>query len=249
MLDNFLGYVRLSLTAVKWIIISPFVARGISPNTVYQEMVIVGVRAMPVTGIACMFMGIVLAMQGAYQLGKFGALAWVADLVSVSIFREIGPLITAVVVIGRSGSAITAELGTMKVSEEVDALEVMAIDPNRYLIAPRVISMILMVPCLTILSCCFGLLGGWFIANFSFGLDSYAFVTRMIESLTLRDLYSGVCKSLVFAFLIGTISCHYGIRVQGGAEGVGKATTLSVVTGMTAVFFSDCLLTYLFYFV
>jgi phospholipid/cholesterol/gamma-HCH transport system permease protein len=247
-MQAFTDYLHTSAQATWWLLRSPFTAKGVSAHAVFDEMTAVGVRALPVTGLAAMFMGIVLAMQGAYQLGKFGALEWVADLVSVSIFREIGPLITAVVVIGRSGSAITAELGTMKVSEEIDALEVMGIDPARFLIAPRVMSMVIMVPCITVLSMCLGLFGGWLIAAFSLGLDSLVFVTRMIEALSLRDLYSGLIKSTVFGFLIGTIACHYGIKVQGGAEGVGRATTLSVVTGLSAVLTSDCLLTAFFYF-
>lgn len=218
-------------------------------STTFIQMVQVGVMSFPTVGLACLFMGIVLAMQGAYQLQQFGATDWVSDLVGVSMFREIGPLITAVVVIGRSGSAITAELGTMKVAEEIEALEVMAIDPVHYLVVPRVLAMIVMVPTLTILGECLGLFGGWLIAVTSLHLDPFMYVTRLINAVLLRDIYSGLLKSVLFGGLVGSIACFYGIRVEGGAEGVGKATTLSVVTSLTSVLATDCLLTAMFYFI
>jgi phospholipid/cholesterol/gamma-HCH transport system permease protein len=164
------------------------------------------------------------------------------------MFREIGPLITGIIVIGRSGSALTASIGTMKVSEEIDALEVMGIDPVRHLVVPGFLAMTIMVPCLTFLAECMGLFGGWAVAYGSLHLDSFGFITRMITALTLRDVFSGLLKSVLFGALIGSIACFYGLRVEGGAAGVGRATTRSVVHSMTAILAADCVLTAIFYF-
>jgi phospholipid/cholesterol/gamma-HCH transport system permease protein len=245
----FSAYLALTLKTFGLIVGSVFERRNIRVSATFAEMVTVGVMAIPTVGLACFFMGIVLAMQGAYQLQQIGAVDYVADLVGVSMFREIGPLITAVVVIGRSGSAITASIGTMKVSEEVEALEVMAIDPVRYLVVPRVLAMIIMVPCITLLGTCLGLVGGWMISVFSLNIDPYLYITRIINAVVLKDLTSGLLKALIFGGLIASISCFYGMKVEGGAEGVGKNTTMSVVTSLTAMLAADCLLTALFYFV
>lgn len=241
-------YFRLCGKTFGWIARGPFQKGAVRVDATFEEMILIGVNALPVVGLASMFMGVVLAMQGAYQLKQLGATEWVADLVSVSMFREIGPLITGIIVIGRSGSAVAAALGTMKVSEEVDALEVMGIDPVRYLVVPSFLSMCIMVPCLTVLGECLGLFGGWLLAKLSLHLDTFQFITRMLHALTLRDVWSGLLKSVVFGGLIGSIACFYGLRVQDGAEGVGRNTTLSVVTGMTAVLGADCCLTAIFYF-
>lgn len=244
----FLDYLRLLGKTLRWVGLGPFRRGAVRGDALFEEMVVVGVTALPVVSIAAMFMGIVLAMQGAYQLGKLGAVSWVADLVSVSMFREIGPLITGLIVIGRSGSALTASIGTMKVAEEVDALEVMGIDPVRHLVVPGFLAMVIMVPCLTVLGECMGLFGGWLIGYGTLHLDSFGFITRMIEALTLRDVFSGLLKSALFGALIGSIACFYGLKVEGGAAGVGRATTHSVVHSMTAILGADCVLTAVFYF-
>jgi phospholipid/cholesterol/gamma-HCH transport system permease protein len=242
-------YSRLTGKTFYWIGNGLIGRGGVRVPSVFNQMVAVGVMSVPTVCMATLFMGFVLAMQGAYQLNQLGAIDWVADLVGVSMLREIGPLITAVIIIGRSGSSITAELGSMKVAEEIEALEVMAIDPIRYLVVPRVLAMTIMVPCITIIGECLGLFGGWLIAVFSLHLDPYLYVTRLIEAVALRDLYSGLLKALFFGALIGSVSCYYGIKVEGGAEGVGKATTISVVTSLVAMLALDCFLTALFYFV
>ena len=218
------------------------------PNTVLEQMTQIGVLALPTVGLACLFMGIVMAMNGAYQLQKFGQTDLVADLVGVSIFREIGPLITAIIVIGRSGSSITAEIGTMQVSEEIDALQVMAVDPVRYLILPRILAMTIMLPCLTILGECLGLVGGGLIATGTLGINPYFYGSRLLQAVAFKDLASGLFKSLIFGVVIGFIACENGLKVSGGAEGVGKATTESVVQSLSWMLGVDCLLTALFYF-
>jgi phospholipid/cholesterol/gamma-HCH transport system permease protein len=238
-----LAYSRLTLRAFGALCVG-----GVRVYSTFVQMVRVGVMSMPTVGMVCLFMGIVLAMQAADQLNQVGAIDRVADLVAFSMLREIGPLITAVVVIGRCGSAITAELGTMKVSEEIEALDVMAIDPVRYLVVPRVVAMMIMTPCLTILGNALGIFGGWLIAVYSLHLDPYLYVTRFIDAVTIHDLYTGVFKSFVFGILIATIACYFGVSVENGAEGVGKNTTRSVVTCIVAVIVMDALLTAIFFF-
>src|ERR1700733_4742433 len=208
-----------------------------------SQMVNIGVASMPTVALANFLLGIVLAIQGAGQFAKLGATDLVANLVAFSILREIGPLITAVIVIGRSGSAITAELGTMKVSEEIEALNVMGIDPVKFLIVPRLLAMIFMMPVLTVLGEGIGLFAGWLISVTSLHLDPIFYVSNSTAAVEQKDLFTGLLKALIFGGVVGTVSCFYGIQVEGGAEGVGKSTTKSVVTCLTAMLAMDALLT------
>jgi phospholipid/cholesterol/gamma-HCH transport system permease protein len=169
-------------------------------------------------------------------------------LANFLLLREIGPLITAVIVIGRSGSAITAELGTMKVAEEIEALNVMGIDPVNYLVVPRLLAMIIMMPVLTVLGEGIGLFAGWLISVASLHLDPVFYVHNSIDAVYQKDLFTGLLKALMFGAVVGTVGCYYGIQVEGGAEGVGQATTRSVVTSLTAMLAMDALLTALIYF-
>jgi phospholipid/cholesterol/gamma-HCH transport system permease protein len=192
--------------------------------------------------------GLTLAMQGAHELRRMGAEMYVPDLVSVSLLRELGPLLIAVIVIGRSGSAVTAELGTMKVSEEIEALQVMAINPIRFLVVPRFLAMVIMLPVLTVFGNYVGMLGGWTICHYALEMNTATYVMRSVEASRLGDLYTGLLKSLVFGWLVITIACHAGLEVEGGAEGVGTATTASVVYSMLAVLVANAILTSLFFF-
>jgi phospholipid/cholesterol/gamma-HCH transport system permease protein len=212
------------------------------------QMVGIGVASLPTVALANFLLGIVLAIQGAGQFAKLGATDLVANLVAFSILREIGPLITAVIVIGRSGSAITAELGTMKVAEEIEALNVMGIDPVNYLVVPRLLAMIIMMPVLTVLGEGIGLFAGWLISVASLHLDPVFYVHNSIDAVYQKDLFTGLLKALMFGAVVGTVGCYYGIQVEGGAEGVGQATTRSVVTSLTAMLAMDALLTALIYF-
>jgi phospholipid/cholesterol/gamma-HCH transport system permease protein len=211
-------------------------------------MVLIGVRALPMAALTSFSIGLTLAMQAASELRKMGVLTFVPDLVSVSLLRELGPLLISVIVIGRSGSAVTAELGTMKVSEEIEALEVMAINPVRYLVVPRVLAMLIMLPALTVFGNCVGMVGGWSISHFALDFDTANYVYRSMKSSEPWDLYSGLIKSLVFAWLIISIACHMGLGVEGGAEGVGHATTQSVVWSLLIMLIANALLTSLFFF-
>lgn len=213
------------------------------------QMVKIGVQAVPMAALTAFSIGLTLAMQGAQELSRMGATAYVPDLISMSLLRELGPLIVGVVVIGRSGSAITAELGTMKVSEEIEALEVMAIDPVRYLVCPRFWALIIMLPVLTVFGIYVGFFGGWTICHFTLSMDTSAYIYRLLSSAGPHDLLAGMAKSLVFGWLIAGIACRRGLDVRGGAEGVGLSTTSSVVVSIILMLVANALLTALFFLV
>jgi phospholipid/cholesterol/gamma-HCH transport system permease protein len=232
-----------------WVFLAPFAGKPrIRLSPVFLQMVRIGVQAVPMTALVSFSIGLTLAMQAAAELARMGASVYVPDLVSISLMRELGPLLVGVVVIGRSASAVTAELGTMKVSEEIEALEVMAIDPVRYLVVPRFLAMLFMLPTLTVFGNYIGFLGGWSVCHFALGMNTPAYINRIVDAATPLDLYSGVIKSIVFAWLIGTICCQKGLSVTGGAEGVGRATTGSVVTSIITMLVANAILTAIFFF-
>jgi phospholipid/cholesterol/gamma-HCH transport system permease protein len=170
-----------------------------------------------------------------------------SDLVMLTLLREMGPVLMAVIVIGRSGSAVAAELGTMKVSEEIEALEVMAIDPVQFLVVPRFLAMMVMLPALTIFGNYIGILGGWAVAS-SRSISTPPVHPEALQSAEPWDLYSGMIKSVVFAWIVITIACNAGLTVEGGAEGVGQATTTSVVQALLAMLVMNAVLTGIFFF-
>jgi phospholipid/cholesterol/gamma-HCH transport system permease protein len=191
---------------------------------------------------------LILALQAAYELRRFGAISFVASAVALSMTRELGPLITAVIVIGRSGSAFAAELGTMKVSEEIDALETMAINPVSFLVAPKFVAMILMLPCLTIWANFMGILGGslFGVAQADFTFARY--ITASLDALFMRDVVTGLVKSFMFGVTITAVGCLEGLNTTGGAEQVGRSTTRAVVMSIFLVILVDLVFTMLFYF-
>jgi phospholipid/cholesterol/gamma-HCH transport system permease protein len=180
------------------------------------------------------------------QLRQFGANIFVADLVALSITRELGPLMTAIIVAGRSGAAFSAELGTMKVSEEIDALRTLGLDPYLFLVFPRVIALILVMPLLTILADVVGILGGLLVALLGLDLTVNAYLLETRKALDLWDVGSGILKSLVFALNVALIACQRGLATSGGAEGVGRATTSAVVSSLFALVVLDAIFTMLF---
>jgi phospholipid/cholesterol/gamma-HCH transport system permease protein len=242
------AYLRFNLTVLYWLFVGPLRQQRFKLSDLFEQMLRIGVEAFPMAGLTAFSIGLTLAMQGAHELRRMGAEMYVPDLVSVSLLRELGPMLIAIIVIGRSGSAVTAELGTMKVSEEIEALEVMAINPIRFLILPRCVAMLIMLPVLTIFGNYIGMFGGWSIGYLALDMTTASYVLRSIEAAGLSDLYSGLLKSAVFAWLIVTIACHTGLKVEGGAEGVGLATTHSVVYSLLAVLVANAVLTALFFF-
>ena len=241
-------YFALSGRVLYWTLLAPWKGRSFSVSEVFHQMVLIGVRALPMAALTSFSIGLTLAMQAAGELRKMGVLSFVPDLVAVSLLRELGPLLISVIVIGRSGSAVTAELGTMKVSEEIEALEVMAINPVRFLVVPRVLAMLVMLPVLTVFGDCVGMVGGWSICHYALDFDTASYIVRSMTHAHAWDLYSGLVKSLVFAWLIITIACHMGLQVEGGAEGVGQSTTQSVVWSLLIMLIANAMLTALFFF-
>lgn len=241
------SFAALNARVLYWLVVGPFQGRPVRMSAVFSQMVRIGVQAFPMTALTSLSIGLTLAMQGAHELARMGAASYVPNLVAMTILRELGPLLVGVVVIGRSGSAVTAELGTMKVGEEIEALEVMAIDPVRYLVVPRFLAMIVMLPVLTIFGNYIGMAGGWTVCHFALDMNTAAYIQRLLEAGTPLDLYSGIIKSFVFAWLIITISCQAGLEVTGGAEGVGQATTASVVNSILAMLVANAFLTGIFF--
>jgi phospholipid/cholesterol/gamma-HCH transport system permease protein len=221
--------------------------RGRSLNRAVHQAMVVGVGAIPIITLITFFVGVIIALQGAYGLRRLGAMQLVAGLVAISITRELGPLVAAIVVIGRSGSAFAAEIGAMRVAEELDALKTMALDPIAFLVTPKLVAMMVMMPCLAIWSDFMGVTGGalFGVTGAGFTLSSYFAATR--EALVIRDVTTGLVKSLVFGIVITAVGCYEGFSTGAGAEEVGRSTTSAVVVSILLVVLIDLTFTYLFY--
>ena len=243
------GLARLFQNFLYWSFVAPAAGKKVGKSRSFgAQLVFVGNGSLGIVLLVGASVGAVLALQAAYQLKQFGAIMYTGALVSVSMMRELGPVITAIVIAGRVGASITAELGTMKVSEEVDALVTMGIPSIPYLVVPRILAIVIMLPCLTILANLIGIIGGFLVGTLSLGLDGHLFWQESFKALVAKDVLTGMAKSFVFAILIGLIATFKGMSVEGGAEGVGRATTQSVVLSIIAIIFADCLLTAFFYY-
>ena len=249
---NCLGYLgslaSLGGRAAYYILVGPFQGKPLRLKSAISQAMDVGVRALPILSLITFFIGLILALQAAYELRRFGAMSAVATAVAISMSRELGPLLTAIVVIGRSGSAFAAEIGTMKVSEEIDALETMAISPIRFLVAPKFLAMVVMLPCLTIWATAMGILGGalFGIAQADFTFTRY--IRASLDSLLLHDVTTGLVKSVMFGITITAVGCLEGLSAGAGAEQVGRSTTRAVVMSIFLVIVVDLFFTALFYF-
>lgn len=212
------------------------------------ESVRIGVDAFPIASLIALLVGLVVALQAAYQLSRFGANIYVADLITVSMTREMGPLMTAIIIAGRSGAAIAAEIATMQVSEEVDALRAMGLEPTRYVVVPKFVGISVTMPLLVAFANLFGILGGFAIASLYLGIGAGAYWDQVADALVLKDVVTGLVKSVAFAWIIVLIAAHYGFQARGGAESVGRVTTASVVASIFWVIVADALFSLLFYF-
>jgi phospholipid/cholesterol/gamma-HCH transport system permease protein len=238
---------RLTGETLYWTFVGPFKGKTLRWNSTIEQMVRIGVDSIPIVTMIAFFVGLIMAMQSAYQLARFGATIYVADLVAVSITRELGPLLTAIVIAGRSGSAIAAEIGTMKVSEEIDALRTMGLNPVRFLVVPRTLALLVVLPCLVLLADFVGILGGYLIAVTALDLPTTRYLAQTADALVLKDLTTGLIKTVFFALIIAKIGSYQGFVVEGGAEGVGKSTTNSVVASIFMIITADVFFTALFY--
>jgi phospholipid/cholesterol/gamma-HCH transport system permease protein len=236
--SSFGEYIRL----IFQVIIATF-KRPPSWYLIREQLYNIGVLSLNVVAITGISTGIILAVQSFYQLSSKGLSGVTGIMVAKAMITELGPVLTALMVTGRVGSAMCAELGTMKVTEQIDAMETMAVDPNRYLLAPRYIAGLFMVPLLTMFSIILGILGGYVISSTYFGMPSSNYFDPMPIHISMFDLVTGVVKSILFGIFLVTICCYRGMKTKGGAAGVGRATTSSVVISYVTILISDFLIT------
>jgi len=213
-----------------------------------DQMQKVGVASFPLVFLTALFTGMVLALQSAYQLQKIEGEQFIGSLVALSMTRELGPVLTSLVIAGRVGAAITAEMGTMRVTEQIDAMQTAAADPVKYLSVPRLIALLIMLPVLTLYADMIGILGGYLVGVYKLGIGSALYMQMTWDPMQMKDIYTGLFKAGTFAAIIATIACHEGFVTGGGAEGVGRATTLSVVISFILIIAANCFITALFYF-
>ena len=237
------GLWTLFIETILWIFVPP-----LKKKYIFEQMNKIGVQSLPIVFLTSLFTGMVLALQSAYQMQKISATMYIASLVSLSMCRELAPVLTALVVAGRVGASITAELGTMKVTEQIDALETLATNPIKYLVVPKFLALFFMLPLLTIYADFIGIIGGYLVGVGKLGISSSLYTRMTFDPLVLKDFFTGLIKSFAFAVIICIVACFQGLNTEGGAEGVGRSTTLSVVMSFIMIISADCFFTALFYF-
>ncbi|MCX7927679.1 MAG: ABC transporter permease [Candidatus Omnitrophica bacterium] len=238
------GLTNLTFQSIIWIFVPPY-----SRRRIFEQMHKAGVESLPLVSLIAFFIGVIMAFQISYLMIRFGSEMYIASIVALSIVRELGPVITALVVAGRVGAAITAELGSMQVTEQIDALETLAANPIKYLVVPRLVALAFVLPVLTLYADIVGIFGGWAICVLKLGISSRLYLNITFDSLLFKDLFTGLAKTIFFGMIIALVSCYEAFNVEGGAEGVGKATTRSVVTSFILIIMCDCFFTALFYFI
>jgi len=239
------GYISTLLAeSLFWILFGRFRHQRVRIASVFAEMMSVGIAAVPIVFVLSFAVGVMLAIQGIHTLKIFGAESQVVVGIALSVTREFGPLITGILIAGRTGSALAARIGTMQVSQEIDALRVMSINPVRYMVSPVLLAMLVMVPVLTFFADLAGILGGGVYSRLELGLGLHAYSDRCFDALKIDDIMQGLIKSAVFAMIITLIGVSNGFSVTGGAEGVGKATTRAVVASISLIVIADMLFTY-----
>lgn len=232
------NYSLLSARSVTTLFSPPYYV-----SDVLEQMDIIGVGSLPIVLLTGFFIGAVMVLQTAAQFERFGQTALTADVVSLALVRELGPSITGLLVAGRNASGMASELGSMIVTEQVDAMRAMGTDPVRKLVTPRMVATVLMLPLLTAMADFLGLIGGYLVSFFTLRLGAVAFWTRAIDILEFSDLMQGLTKPIVFGFIIATVGCYQGLAVKGGTQGVGRATTQAVVTASVIILVSNFFLT------
>jgi len=208
-----------------------------------------GYDSLPIVSVVALFIGFIFALQFGYFMQRIGSEMYIASLVSLAIVRELGPVITALIVAGRVGAANTAELGSMQVTEQIDALETLATNPVKYLVVPRFVALSIMLPLLTLFANIIGIMGSYLICVVKLGITSSMYINMASSALVFKDLFTGLFKAWIFGMVIALVSCYEGFNVEGGAVGVGKATTRSVVISFLMILAADCLITAVFYFI
>lgn len=228
-----------------WLFLGRTRKQPVRLSSVFQQMMEIGIYAIPIVTVLSGTIGVMLAIQGIYTLRTFGAESRVTLGIALSVVREFAPMITGILVAGRSGSALAARLGTMRINQELDALQVMGISPVRYLVVPALVAMTVMLPCLTIWADAVALLGAGLYVSGELGMSLGAYVSQVIDSVKTNDVWHGLGKSIIFAVLIAIVGVVNGASVTGGAEGVGRMTTRSVVHAISAIVITDMIFVFM----
>ena len=228
-------------------VVSCIFRRPLKFRYLFKQMEFIGVKSLGIVIITGGFTGMVLALQTYYGFRRFNSEELVGVTVALSMTRELGPVLTALMVTGRAGSAMAAELGSMRVTEQIDALMVMALNPVKYLVVPRVLASLFMLPVLTVIADFVGIIGGYFVGVQLLGINEGVFVNKMVKYVGLEDIYNGLAKAAVFGLILSLVSCYKGFYTKGGAEGVGKATTEAVVVSSITILIADYVLTSLMF--
>lgn len=230
--------------AIYWIFVPPF--KGERFLTQAKK---IGPESFLISSLVGFFVGVIIALQMAYLMVKLSAEIYIPNVVALSLTRELAPVLTALVVAGRIGAGITAELGSMKVTEQVDALRAFAVNPVKFLVVPRLLGLMVMLPMLTIFADILGISGGFVICVSKLNIHAASYINMVLEAVKVKDIVTGLIKSVFFGMIIALVGCHEGLNVTGGAEGVGRSTTLSVVISFIMIIVVDCFFTGLFYFI
>jgi len=234
---------RLTVQTLYWSLIAPFYRKSFSWRDLAFQMNRAGLESLFIVSLVLLLIGMILVLQTAYLAETYGQLEIVPGAVAISLTREIGPLLTAVVVTGRVGAAYAAELGAQQVNNEIDALDCMAINPIGYLIAPRFLALLLMLPTLTIYGNGMGIFGGYLMGVLHYDIASTVYISGTFDTMVMKDLVSGFVKSVVFAVVIAMVGCYKGFTVRGGSTGVGRATMEAVVTSIVLIIAADAVFT------
>ncbi|MBF0619776.1 MAG: ABC transporter permease [Candidatus Omnitrophica bacterium] len=208
----------------------------------------VGPGSFFISSLVALFVGMIIALQMAYMMLKLSGEIYIPNVIAVSLTRELGPVLTALIVAGRIGAGITAEIGSMVVTEQVDALRAFAINPVRYLVVPRFLALAVMLPVLTVFAVLVGIFGGFLICYYKLGISHIMYWQMVVDSVGLKDIVTGLAKTVFFGMIIALVGCFEGLHVRGGADGVGRSTTLSVVRSFIMIIMFDCFFTFIFYF-
>ena len=217
------------------------------PRLILRQMVEIGYYSLPVVGLTAIFTGMVLALQSYTGFARFSAESAIPNVVIVSITRELGPVLAGLMVAGRVGAAMAAEIGTMRVTEQIDALDTLATNPFKYLVAPRLIAGITMMPLLVLVADTIGVFGGYLVSTAKLGFNPSTYIQNTVDFMEFQDVFSGVVKAAVFGFLITLMGCYHGYNSKGGAQGVGMATTNAVVSASILILSTNYLITELFF--
>lgn len=246
--SRFLFFLYLIADIFYWSGLGIIKHKGQRKGAFVQQAVLIGVNSVKIVSMVALLIGFILALQSASQLRQFGANIFIADLIGIAMTAEMGPIMTAIILAGRSGSAFASEIATMVVTEEIDAIRTMGLNPIRFIVVPKFHAISVTMPLLTILADLVGIMGGFIIATTYLELSPTVFFNELLSVVYLIDIISGLVKSIVFAWIIIIVGTYFGFTVKGGAEGVGRATTASVVASIFTIIIADSILGLLFYF-